>query len=871
MLEELRKKDNSVPNLYNVMMSYQNARSNNQTSEIDYQTKWITNDHIADSIDIHLFDLNDSGAFNIAYDYKTSKYTNEDISAMHNRLLHIINQILGKKDIVLKDIEIVTPEEKHQILYEFNDTKADYPKDKTIAQLFEEQVEKTPDNIAVVFEDQQLTYKELNEKANSLANYLRKKGIGKENCVAIRLDKNIDFIISILGVLKAGACYIPISMSYPIDRVKFIINDSKSKLLICNSENIDNFIFNNSNLILDLSKIDIDSSIKQNLSNINSPNDLAYIIYTSGSTGSPKGAMLTNKNLINFVYSFNDCFKNKFNSNDSCLSLTNISFDVSICEIFTPLLLGSKLVLYFEDSLDSIPSLCDFIIKNKITFLYIPPNLLNNIYSFFADNNRTIFIQKLLVGVSSIKNKDLNNFLKLNNKMEIINGYGPTEATICSTFYKYSKDTNENGIVPIGVPLNNNNIYILHHSLNLQPIKVHGELYVCGANVGKGYLNNLTLTEKHFISKLFDNNNCYNTGDLAYWNPNGTLSFVGRNDSQIKIKGRRIELDEINNVIKKLPNVISCITIVKKINEIDFICSFIVSEININENQIKNDLRKFLPDYMVPSYIVFLDSMPTNQNGKIDKNKLLLPIKNANTEIISPRNHIDTSLIEIIKNLLNLQVISIDNSIFDIGGDSLTAINLSTSIYKIFNVEIFVKDIFENPIIMDLSDLISKLNNSKKLMPIKKADKKDFYPTSSAQKRIYYSSLLDGSNSLLYNIAGGIILDKMPNIKKLSKCFSVLVNRHESLRTSFDTIDNEIVQKINGNINFKLEIDNNEIKENQMEKIFYSFVKPFDFKKAPLFNAKIITLENKKALLLVNMHHIISDRDFFIYTNKGTL
>ena len=449
LIEDLRKKDSNLPKLYNVLYSYQITKMNDNMDSLSHITSWAFNKTISDDLDIHMFEWNDNDSIQIAYDYRTSKYDEQDISDLHARILHVINQILENNNILLKDIEIVTPEEKHQILFDFNNTKSDYPKDKTIVDLFEEQVEKTPDNIAVVFEDQKLTYRELNEKANQLARYLVEKCVKKGDVVGVALPKSINLAISILSVLKCSATYMPIYVEYPTDRINYMIKDSKSKVIITISE------FSSKFSNLDVVNLDKNHKITFfNTSNLHLsffPTNNAYIIYTSGSTGKPKGVQVMHKNLINFVYAFKKYFNN-IDYNDTFLSSTNIAFDVSIWEIFTPLLSGAKLVFNTTDIITDIIDFCNNIIKYNITALYIPPNILDDVY-FILKTLDYKKINKLLVGVEPISNYSLNNFYKLNTNTIIVNGYGPTETTICASALLYKKDISSSHNVSIGKPL----------------------------------------------------------------------------------------------------------------------------------------------------------------------------------------------------------------------------------------------------------------------------------------------------------------------------------------------------------------------------------------------------------------------------------
>ena len=852
LLKDLRSKDNTIPNLYKLLISYQNVRSNKQSANIPYEARWVSNSYISDDIDVHLYDMNDTGNITLAYDYLIDKYSIDDICFIHARILHIINQILENNEIFLKDIEIVTPDEKRKILYDFNNTKVDYPKDKTITQLFEEQVEKTPDNIAVVFENKQLTYRELNERANSLAFYLRQKGIIRNDIVGIMVNRSLEMIVSILAVLKSGACYIPIDPEYPQDRIEYMLSNSSAKMLLTFESLKDKVSFENK-LFVEL-KNDLYNYHKNNLDNINSPEDLAYIIYTSGSTGMPKGVMLKHSNINNFIQGMTDVIN--FSQQKTIVSVTTISFDIFVLESLLPLQKGLKIVIANENEQTDLNSFNKLCIKNEVNIIQTTPsrfNVLvsNDTYLEYMEN-----ITDILVGGESFP-KLLLDKLKRVSKANIYNVYGPTETAVWSTV----KDLTHSSIITIGKPIANTTCYILDKNKNLLPLFTPGILYIGGAGVSKGYFANSDLTKKRFIKNPYSNDLIYDTGDLAYFNDNGELIHLGRNDFQVKINGHRIEVAEIENEILKIKGIENSVVVKKTLpDNHEFLCAYFTSNSEIEINEIRNSLQKKLPKYMVPQYIVKLDKLPYTPNGKIDRKKLPVPeLKTDNKEIILPRNNTDKSLISLLREILNIDNISINDSFFELGGDSLTAINLCTKVYSKLNVQIFVKDVLENPIIKDLSDLIFskdvKISNNK----IQKAEQSAYYPVSAAQKRIYYASNISGKNSILYNISGGLILDKIPDVSKLENAFNELIKRQISLKTYFSIENNEVVQKIQDNIDFKLDLENNVIEEKQIKSIFDDFIKPFDLSKAPLFRAKIINLNNGKALLAIDMHHIISD------------
>ena len=470
LLEDLRKKDSSIPNLYNILLSYQNVRSNKQTSDINYESSWVGNNFISDDLDIHLYDMNDTGDINIAYDYLISKYSIDDICSIHARFLYIINQVLENNDITLNEIEIVTPDEKKKILYDFNNTSADYPRDKTITQLFEEQVEKTPDNIAVVFENQKLTYRELNEKANSLACYLRENGIERNNIVGIMVKRSLEMIISILAVLKSGACYIPIDPEYPQDRIEYMLNNSNTKLLLT-FKRLENKVTFDNKLFVELDN-ELYNSNKDNLIHINKPDDLAYIIYTSGSTGKPKGVMLKHSNINNFIQGM--CNVVDFNSRKTIVSVTTISFDIFVLESLLPLEKGLKIVIANENEQNDARLFNSLCLENNVNIIQTTPSRFQVLISNSNELNYLESITDVLVGGESFPKMLLEKLQQL-TKANIYNVYGPTETTVWSTVKNLTDETS----ITIGKPISNTRCYILDNNKKLLPVLTPRKFIYC--------------------------------------------------------------------------------------------------------------------------------------------------------------------------------------------------------------------------------------------------------------------------------------------------------------------------------------------------------------------------------------------------------
>ena len=441
----------------------------------------------------------------------------------------------------------------------------------------------------------------------------------------------------------------------------------------------------------------------------------------------------------------------------------------------------------------------------------------------------------------------------------IYNGYGPSETTVFSTLTKMG-----DSFITIGKPLDNTKIYILDKNLKPVPIGTTGEIYIAGDGVGKGYLGNKELTSKSFIPNPFVLGTImYKTGDLGKYLKTGEIICLGRSDNQVKIRGLRIELEEIENRIAQFSDVKTCL-VVKNTNTDghETLCAYYTAKSEIESSDIREYLNKYLPNYMIPQYFMQMYSFNYTPNGKIDRKRLPKPeYAKHQKQITLPRNEIDNKLLILFKKAFNIEEISIEDSFYELGGDSLLAINLCIEIKQEFGKEIFVRDILEHPIIKDLSDKISErkiLTHTYKDETITPAPKAKFYQVSSSQKRIYYASKVAGSSSTLYNIPGAILLEGNVDSKKIEKCFNTLVNRHEALRTYFEMNGESVVQKIADKFEFTLDILNNENFEH-LHTLFDEFVKPFDLSKAPLFRAKLIKFANKKSALFVDMHHIISD------------
>ena len=857
ILEGLREKDKSIPNLYNILLSYQITDTTLKEENIKYRTEWTFNGYCPDNIQIHIYDLNDTDNLDIAYDYRTSIYDEKDIEQLHNRIAYIVRQVIAEENIKIKDIEIVTLEEKEQLVIEFNKTELEYDKAKPIIKYFEEQVEKTPNEIAMVFGNKQLSYKELNEKANSLAYKLREEGVTNDSIVGIMKERSFEIIIAILAVLKVGGSYIPIAPDYPDDRIEYMLKDSSAKVVLVGKEQLSRIKEGQKTINIDLSNEEIYSKNKENIENISKPEDLSYLIYTSGSTGIPKGVMLKQQNLSNFYNAMKRTIKYlNDKKHHKIISITTLSFDIFGFETLMSLTRGLTLYMTNENEQKITSKLEKIIKENGIEIIQTTPSVMK----FHLDNIQDIkdlSSLKYVILAGEQLPKTLVEKLKASiPDVTIYNGYGPSETTIFSTI----TDVTNLEKVTIGRPIANTQIYILNKNKKVVPQGTIGEIYIAGDGVGRGYMNKKEQTEKSYLKNPFrENSIMYKSGDLGSFDSKGKITCYGRIDNQVKINGLRIELAEIEKQILSIYNILDCVVIKKHINNRALLCAYYTQKGPVEETVIKTVLKSKLPQYMLPQYFIRIEKMPHTPNGKIDKKLLPEPnLQESNKEIVKVRNKIDEELIKIIKKMLYVEQISLSDTLLDLGGDSLTAITLSTKILSKFNVQVNIKDILSNYTIKDISDFINDnrtKNNTK--IKIEKAPKQDVYPLSTAQKRIYYNSKMIGEENIVYNLPGAIAVDEILDKEKVKKIFEKIIERHEILRTSFRIENDNVMQKIEEKIEFDILTYNN--KQEEEQKLMQDFSKPFNLEKAPLLRVELHYIDNKKTLMLLETHHIIMD------------
>ncbi len=740
------QRDTSRNPLFDVMFIYQN--NGNATADFgNIKTEYFTPDTKISKFDLSLEVIPENDILNLSFEYATALFNKQFIEDLSKHYSNILTSCLDNLNVKISNICMLSEAEKNKILYDFNNTKTDYPKDKTIAELFEEQAKKTPNNVAVVFGMQKLTYKELNEKANSLAYYLRKNGIETNDLVGIMVNRSLEMIIGMLAVLKAGGAYIPIDPTYPKDRIEYMLKNSNSKLLLTQEHLHDITDFKNC-VYIDLSNDSIYSLPNDNLNHTNTPEDLAYVIYTSGSTGLPKGVMLKQRNIVNFVYAIMKDFG--FTYKDTIVSITTFSFDIFVLESLLPILNGLKTVITSEEEQTDIKMFNELCKKNNVTIFQTTPSRLQ---AMLAKENSFDFIKKLkyiLIGGEPFPPALLKQ-LHESSKARIYNMYGPTETAVWSSL----KDLTNADKINIGKAISNTQLYILDKFNNPLPVGVPGELFIAGDGVCKGYYNNLELTQKVFLNNPFvPNELMYKTGDLCMLLPNGEVEYLERVDNQIKIRGLRIELGEIESKILDYNGIEKVCVIKQTINNRDFISAYFTASKRINPSSLKKYLSNYLPKYMIPSYFTVLEKFPYTPNGKIDKKALKLPeevLSNSReAEYIAPRTDLEKQFCAIWEQILNVSPIGITDNFFELGGDSILAMNLNLELKSITD-SISYADIFKFPTIAEL---------------VKKSKSKDEDYDFKYMEKNYdkYTNLLNSNiqvpnkNTLKYQNCGNVLI-----------------------------------------------------------------------------------------------------------------
>ena len=852
--------------------------------------------------DLHLFMVEEEGGLQGWMSYNTDIFSSETISRMVEHMQVLLQGIVTSPNQRICDLPIFTAPAKRQLLIEWNDTEREYSAGKSIHQLFEEQTERTPEAVAVVFEDRQLTYRELNNRANRLAHYLRKLGVGPEVLVGICVERSMEMVVGLLGILKAGGAYVPLDPSYPAQRLEFMLADAQATVLLTQGglladreAGLDGS--ERRSAILDPSMpqicLDRDWELIARESDANPPGQtaaeqLAYVMYTSGSTGIPKGVEVPHRAIIRLLFGVDYV---ELGPNQNILQLASPAFDAATFEIWGALLHGGKSVLYPE-GVPSPEKLGELLHKHNVNTLWLTASLFNTIIDTAPEALSPV--RQLLVGGEALSVSHVRRAIALLPNTALINGYGPTEGTTFTCCYRIPRELDDGiATIPIGRPIGNTKVYILDASLNPVPVGVPGELHIGGDGLARGYINQPELTAEKFITNPFlddPNARLYKTGDrVRYWH-DGNIEFLGRSDLQIKLRGYRIELGEIEAVLKQHGAVRECIVIADagsssqqsesgnrkaKIEHpeserrlVAYVVAHDVAAHSIND--LRNFLIRKLPDYMVPSAFVFLESLPLTRNGKVDREALPVPDQvrpELEAIFMPPRSPVEEMLAVIWAEVLRVERIGVHDNFFDLGGHSLLATRVVSRIRRALQVEITLRAFFETPTVAGLAERIEEIPQTERKLPIfpllPVVRDKDL-PLSFAQQRLWFLDQYEPESSV-YNIPSALRLAGALTVSVLEQSLQEIVNRHEVLRTTFSMVDGEAVQIIAPSLKLTLPVvDLSETAEAEREHEAQRLAKeegrrPFDLSRGPLFRIRLLQLRKEDHVLLMTLHHSVSD------------
>lgn len=724
--------------LFDVMVSYQDAKT-----ETDVKTKWYCNGYSEIPFALHIDNRDSSESYTITVDYQTNIFTQPDeIDLIVKRLLFVIEQIMDDPDIKVSDINYVPDAERYRIIYDFNSTDVDFQRDKCVHELFCEQVKQTSDEIALVFRGAKYSYKKIDEMSNSLAHYLRDNYSLKPNdTVPIVAQRSQYVIIAMLAVMKAGGAYMLVDPTYPMDRIEYMLDIAKSKIAL-------NYGYNK---ILPINSMKLDgfdySYNCNSIENINNPEDLCYIVFTSGSTGKPKGVSICHRNVVNYCDNnrFNVCGKLITDKCRSIVSVTNTIFDIFVTESILPLLNGKT--IYFADDNEVVMQnqLSRLITDNNVEVLQTTPTKMR---SYILDKENVAYLEKLKVIILGGEAFPPNLYTELRKytNAEIYNIYGPAETTVWSTNAKVS-----NSDITVGKPIANTQIYILDQNKQLLPIGIAGEICISGDGVGKGYLNRPDLTSERFISDPFvEGRTMYCTGDLALWRYSGEIEYLGRIDTQVKIRGLRIELSEIESVMSSFEGIkLAAATDKRDETGRQYLVGYYTSDIAIDEFALRKLLSSKLPKYMVPNYFMKLAEMPMTASGKTDRKNLPVPdLTNSTDDYVAPETENEKIICKLLEEMLSVDKVGINDDFFGLGGDSLMAIEFITKAHN-KGIELPLQSVFDHPTARELGKY---LENGKEKQ--RKYDANDFLKYSEILSR----NVIDDSFVPVKHSLGNVLL-----------------------------------------------------------------------------------------------------------------
>ncbi|PJH91739.1 non-ribosomal peptide synthetase DhbF [Bacillus sp. SN1] len=807
-----------------------------------------------DDLSINVYDRTDGSGLRIDVDANPEVYSESDIKLHQQRILQLLQIASAGEDMLIGQMELLLPEEKKQVISEWNETAK--PENLlSLQDMFEKQAVLTPERIALICDDVQVNYQELNEEANRLAHLLIEKGLGPEQFVALALPRSPEMVASMLAVLKTGAAYLPLDPEFPADRISYMLEDANPSCIITTEEIA-------ARLPDDLAvpQLVLDQAVTQEVVKRYSPDNPnvsvslahpAYIIYTSGSTGRPKGVVVTLKSLSNFLLSMQEVFS--LGEEDRLLAVTTVAFDISALELYLPLISGAQIVIAQKETIREPQALAQMIEYFDINIMQATPTLWHALVTNEPEKLRGL---RVLVGGEALPSGLLQALHELH--CPVTNLYGPTETTIWSAAAFLEEGLK--GVPPIGKPIWNTQVYVLDNGLQPVPPGVVGELYIAGTGLARGYFRRPDLTAERFVADPYGppGARMYRTGDQARWRADGSLDYIGRADHQIKIRGFRIELGEIDAVLAKHPDIEQAAVVVREDQPGGKrLVAYVVAASAIDTAELRRYVGASLPDYMVPAAFVEMDELPLTPNGKLDRKALPAPDLSTSVSDRGPRTPQEGILCDLFAEVLGLARVGIDDSFFELGGHSLLAARLMSRIREVMGAELGIAKLFDEPTVAGLAAHLDQAQSARPAL--QRAERPERIPLSFAQRRLWFLHCLEGP-SPTYNIPVAARLSGELDQGVLQAALYDLVCRHESLRTIFPESQGTSYQHILDADQARPDLHVNEITEKELSERFAEAVRySFDLAAEPAFRAELFVIGPDEYVLLLLVHHIVGD------------
>ena len=809
-----------------------------------------TNFHMA-KFDLTLQAMDSSDGLSFVLDYSTALFKRSTAKQMLEHYVYLLEQMVEAPQEAIRSYRLLSDQEAEVQLQMWNPIPTPYPAEETIVTQFEAQVQEYAHKPALQCKGKVLSYQELNRRVNQLAHYLRGNGFEKGMKAALFFERSNEMVLSVLAVLKAGGVYVPIDPDFPDERVKHFLTDSDAQFLLTHQVMRHRPVLTDfEGTIIETEDQAIDQQSEINATVSISPEDLANLTYTSGTTGRPKGNMVTHRNILRTVKQSNYL---TIHHQDTVMSLSNYVFDAFMFDVFGALLNGAKLVVLPKDYILNMNELSGAIEKEKVSILMITTALFHLLIDMKKDSLKNV--RKVLFGGERASVPHVVSALETMGEDKLVHMYGPSESTIFTTYYPVNQIEDQAQSIPIGKPVSQTAVYIVDEFGHVQPPGVAGELCVAGDGLVKGYYHQPELTSEKFVENPFrSGENMYKTGDLARWLSNGDIEFIGRMDHQVKIRGQRVELGEIEHQLLRHPQVKEAVVVA---TSNDALCAYFTAEGSVSLAVLREQVARELPVYMMPAFFMQLDELPLTGNGKVDRRALPAPdmSKQVSNEYVLPQSNTEFILARIWEEVLEVPRIGRHDHFFECGGHSLRGMKMLNRLYEEMQVELTLKSLFESPTLEAFARAVDQADQTE-IKRVEKAAEAAYYPVTSAQKRLFILQKMSNAERS-YHMPAVLKLEGVFDEKRFVNAVEQLVHRHEAFRTSFDFVQDEPVQRIEKDVTLNIErIEGN---GRDIQQLMDDFIRPFDLEKAPLLRVGFVSASVDVHYLLIDMHHIISD------------